>query len=174
MHCACVGSLCELPSWSGPCVLGECAEVAIPVFLPPVFSGFLWLLLEAAYAWGGVQGAALQVLVILKTSSKAITPGGGKAKLADVRSNREERFTLATRPLLLLLQAVNSRAPLLLLPPCPLPHPPELNLVGVTPGPQEAKRHRACAELTDACNLNLSWRLCWCHSVRAPRLLPCA
>lgn len=83
-----VGSLCELPSWtsSGPRVLGECAKVASSIYHHSSLWLF-WLWLEAAYAWGGVQGVAQQVLVILKASSEMIMLDERKAKLADVRSN---------------------------------------------------------------------------------------
>lgn len=148
VHCACVGSLCELPSWtsSGPCVLGECAKVARSIFLhslhSSLLSGFLWLWLEAAFAWDGVHGAALQVIVMIKSSSEAITLGGRKAKLADVRSNGEERFTLETRPPLYcrrLIPETRSSVPL---------HTTSSiqggsTLQGVTPGLQETKRRRA-------------------------------
>lgn len=42
LRCACVGSLCELPSWtsSGLCVLGECAKVASST--PPHPQPSLW------------------------------------------------------------------------------------------------------------------------------------
>lgn len=112
MHCACVGSLCELSSWtsSGLCVLGECAKMARSIFLhslhSSLLSGFLWLWLEAAFAWDGVHRAALQVIVMIKSSSEAITLGGEKAKLADVKSNGEVYFGDKTPAL---LQEVNSR-----------------------------------------------------------------
>lgn len=71
-------------------------------FLPSsLLSGFLWLSLEAAVSGaelgGGREEGAQQVLVVLKASSEDIAPVGGKAQFAEVRSNREEKFTLETK-----------------------------------------------------------------------------
>lgn len=87
---------------------GNVQRWLVPFLSIPVFS----LALDGgAYAWGGVLGAARQVLVMLKASSEAIILSGGKAKLADVRSNREERFTLAARPPLYCRRLIPGNAP---------------------------------------------------------------
>lgn len=55
------------------------------------------------------------------------------------QSNREERFTLATRPPLLLLLAVNSRGIAPAFPSGPPPPSGVLTLAGLTSGLQKAK-----------------------------------
>lgn len=124
----------------------------------PPFQSSLWLPLALAggsFCVGWSAQGRLASYCHDKTSSEAITLGGGKAKLADVRSNGEERFTLAKRPPFYcrrLIPETRLRVPL---------HttssiPGGSTLQGVSPGLQEAKRRRACAERTDVCNLNCS------------------
>lgn len=108
-------------------------------------------------SWGG-EGAQ-QVLVILKPSSEDIAPVGGKAQFADVRSNREEKFTLATKTSAFTIgggqfQENSSRVRLRAPSSVWVAQSPRVNLW--TSGGQ---RYRACAEGTDVGNLNFSWSL---------------